>query len=269
MQAWLSFCGFVDEAAQQRRNFFSSDRFYNRVNRIRVVKHGYDYDFKWSSQEIDEDARPDAPPVAALLISYLCYQIAHTITPSTADHRKACIRKFGLSGKTREEQDAELINEPYWLAGLIKSAAPLLFAELCGFVLLRALGADFYDQAGKILRKTDMQPIFERLDFSQQQKATEDDAPSPTQTQIYAQLWCLFCDQVDRLAEDQAWKSSFLSQSSRPRFMYAPETRRRLLRGVEQLDRTCKTRKASFVWSEHFDASKGIFKGVADAIKRL
>jgi hypothetical protein len=49
----------------------------------------------------------------------------------------------------------------------------------------------------------------------------------------------LFNDLVERPSEDQAWRSSFFQQSSRPRFMYAPETRKRLLKNLEQYDKTC------------------------------
>jgi hypothetical protein len=38
MQSWLSFCGFVKEAVQRRREFFTSDRFYNRVFKQRLAQ---------------------------------------------------------------------------------------------------------------------------------------------------------------------------------------------------------------------------------------
>ncbi|MGY4424491.1 hypothetical protein ACVWY2_006940 [Bradyrhizobium sp. JR6.1] len=262
MQTWLSFCGFVNEAVQRRRDFFVSDRFYDRVFKVRISRHGFDYDFQWSSSKIDDDAAPDAPAVAALLISHLTYGLANSLIPSSRDHRRQCIARLNLEGKTREEQDLRLNDDPLWLAGLIRSAAPMLFTELCGFVLFRSLRTDLYTLAPKLLAKSDLKPLFERLEYDAIARVVEREDPTPKSNELFSQLWLLFNDLVERLAEDQAWKNSFFQQSSRPRFMYSPETRKRLLKNLEQYDKTCASRGLKMVWSEHFDQSKGIFKAV-------
>src|SRR5206468_2241844 len=149
-------------------------------------------------------------------------------------------------------QDMALNEEPFWLAGLIRSAAPMLFTELCGFVLFRALGSEYYTLAPHLLRKSDLQSVFEKLEFAGIERVTRSDAPTPTRVELFSQMWCLFNDIVERLAEDQAWKNSFFTQSSRPRFMYSAETRKRLLKNVETMDKTCATRGLKEPWSEHF-----------------
>jgi hypothetical protein len=116
MQTWLSFCGFVNEAVQRRRDFFVSDRFYDRVFKTRITKHGFDYDFSWGNSNIDEDAQPAAPSASTLLISYLTYQLANALIPTGREHRQQCVERLGLHGKTREEQDVILNEDPYWLA---------------------------------------------------------------------------------------------------------------------------------------------------------
>ena len=118
----------------------------------------------------------------------------------------------------------------------------MLFTELCGFVLFRSLGDELHTAANKLLSKTDLRPLYERLDSSEIETLVNSNDPMPKSHQIFSQLWLVFNDLVERLAEDQAWKSSFFQQSSRPRFMYAPETRKRLLRNLEQHDKTCSSR---------------------------
>jgi len=269
MQTWLSFCGFVNEAVQRRRDFFVIDRFYDRVFKSRINQHGYDYEFQWGSSKIDDEASPEAPAVSALIISHLTYRLANSLIPSSREHRQQCIARLGLGGKTREEQDLALNDDTLWLAGLIRSAAPMLFTELCGFVLFRSLGTQLYSVAPKLLTKTDLEPIFSRLDDSAVEHLAHSDSPAPKENEIFSQLWFVFNDLVERLAEDQAWRSSFFQQSSRPRFMYSPETRKRLLKNLEQYDKTCASRGLKMVWSEHFDQSKGVFKSVSKLAKSL
>jgi hypothetical protein len=267
MQTWLSFCGFVNEAVQRRRDFFVVDRFYDRVFKARFNNHGFDYDFQWGSSKIDDESSSEAPAVAALLISHLTYRLANSLIPTGREHRQQCITRLNLVGKTREEQDLRLNDDPLWLAGLIRSAAPMLFTELCGFVLFRSMGTNLYSIAPKLLDRTDLKPLFERLDDSQIETIVLSESPTPKGHEIFSQLWLVFNDLVERLAEDQAWRSSFFQQSSRPRFMYSPETRKRLLKNLEQYDKTCASRGLKMVWSEHFDQAKGIFKSVERAAK--
>jgi hypothetical protein len=269
MQSWLSFCGFVNESVQRRRDFFSSDRFYDRVFKTRMTKHAFDYEFQWSNSKIDEDAASEAPTEHVLLLSHLTNSIANELIPTSRAHREQCIHRLGLQGKTREEQDVALNEDSTWLAGLIRAAAPMLYTELCGFVFFRGMGSELYNASPKLLRKTDMGAVFERLDVSGIRSRVTDSTPVPDKHELFSQLWLLFNDLVERLAEDHAWRSSFFQQSSRPRFMYSVETRKRLLKMVEQLDKTCATRRLNMVWSEHFDGAKGIFKAVSTITRNL
>jgi hypothetical protein len=145
----------------------------------------------------------------------------------------------------------------------------MLFTELCGFVFFRALSNDFYRLAEKLLLKSDLKPVYENLDFGPIAELVSKGTPNPKKTDIFGQMWLLFNDLVERLAEDQAWRSSFFQQSSRPQFMYQSDTRQRLLRTIEQLDKTCASRRLNMIWSEHFDAAKGIFKAVGQAVRSL
>jgi hypothetical protein len=140
---------------------------------------------------------------------------------------------------------------------------------LARLVLFRGLGPDLYSLAPKLLAKTDLQPLNERLDSSSIQSLVNSASPTPGRKDLFSQLWLLFNDLVERLSEDQAWRSSFFQQSSRPRFMYAPETRKRLLKNLEQYDKTCANRRLNLVWSEHFDSSKGIFKAITESTRAL
>jgi hypothetical protein len=99
MQTWLSFCGFVNEAVQRRRDFFIVDRFYDRVFKARLLRHGYDYDFQWSNPKIDDEAVPEAPSVPALLLSHLTYTLANDLIPTNKEHRQQCLLRLNLIGK--------------------------------------------------------------------------------------------------------------------------------------------------------------------------
>ena len=160
-------------------------------------------------------------------------------------------------------------SQPFWLAGLIKSAAPLLYTELCGFVFFRVLGTDLYQFAAALLRKTDLRAVGDNLNFSEIERLNQNDVRSPKRIEIFTQLWCLFDSLVERLAEDETWRNSLFIQSSRPRFMYSTATRGRLIKMLDSFDRTCRQRALNEVWSEHFDSAKGIFKAVAEAVRKL
>ena len=163
-QTWLSFVGYVDDAAQRRRLIFDDKKnHYNRIFNQRMTRHAFDYDYKFSNERIEEETLPSSPTPEALLLANLTYRVAKNLVPSAIAHKKAMIEKYGLAGKSPKEQDEALTSKSEYISGLAMASGPFLFTELCGFVLLRCFGGDFYEKAGKILKQSDLECVHRDL----------------------------------------------------------------------------------------------------------
>ena len=163
-QTWLSFVGYVDDAAQRRRLIFDEEKgekssHYNRIFNQRMARHAFDYDYKFTTDKIDEELQFASPSPEALLLANLTYKLAKNIVPSASAHKRAMIDKHGLSALSPKERDDALANRTEYISGLAMASGPFLFSEMCGFVLLRSFGTDLHSVAGDLLRKTDMAKI--------------------------------------------------------------------------------------------------------------
>ena len=76
----------------------------------------------------------------------------------------------------------------------------------------------------------------------------------------------MFLDILGDLVEDNTWKNEFLETSSKPRFMYRRDTRRRIIERANSLNEVAARKRVKEVWSDHFDDAGGVFKAVREGI---
>jgi hypothetical protein len=263
-QTWLSFIGFVDEAAQKKAEIFSSDRVYRRVFQSRPIKHAGQYEIGAATERLDEEAKPFAPSAEAMLLAFLSYQLAKKMVPSQRAHRQSMINELNLSSMTEAKQDEKLREHPSFISGLAIAASPFLFCEFIGYVLFRAFGEKIYDVSRKILTGTDMKEMFELFDNSL--FAGKVKSKTYVRSDIFVQLWLMFVDIINDMVQDANWRNDFYETSSKPRFMYRRETRRRIIERANTLDEVGARKRIRDVWSDHFDDAGGIYKAVRDLV---
>lgn len=252
-QHWLSFIGYVEDAAQRRKLIFDNADFYNRIFRTRVKKHAFDYGFEFNGPTVEQDQIPQAPSADALLLAHLTYRVAKESLIPTVKLRAQLIEKNRWSSLSDDEINRRLTSDSAYVTGLALNAGPFLFVEMCGLLFLRAFGADLYNGAAKaLLERTDLADISSRLDYEpiKRKVGTE----SYEKSDLFCALWLLFKDVVKtELAESEQWKNAFLTESSKPRIMYRVPTRRRIIERVIDLDLRAEKRALNCDFSLHID----------------
>lgn len=264
-QHWLAFVGYVEDAAQKRRLIFDDQEYYKRIFRSRVTKHAYDYGFEFGNAAALEDIIPSAPSADALLLSTLIYRIAKENVTTSVKLKAKMVQDRKYSALSPEEVDKRLTSDPDYVTGLALSAGPFLFIEMCGLIFLRAFGPDLYGGAARsLLESTDMVDVYKTIDFEPMRVKIR--GKSCGKRDLFAALWLLFRNVVhSELADNEQWKNSFLTESSKPRIMYRAATRRRILERVIDLDRLAEQRALNYDFSENMD-NVGIFKYVRSIV---
>jgi hypothetical protein len=265
-QAWVAFTGYANEAVQRKRDLFIEDRFYDHAFKARPLKHGSECNFNFSDGRREGNYSQEAPLAESLLLAWLSNYIANDLTPSGRKHREECIVRLNLSGRKREEQDSRLNEDPQYLAGLIRTSASMLFAEMVGLILFRALGNEFYNKSRSALKTTDLSRVFTNIDVDHIRRVVTADTPIPDSSDLFSVLWLTYKYLTDAIAEDISWRNSFFQQSSRPRFLYSADMRRRLKDYVENFDARLSRLSMPFSWTGVLERSGGLFAYARKAI---
>jgi hypothetical protein len=267
-QHWLSFIGYVEDAAQRRKLIFDDQDFYSRIFRTRVKKHAFDYGFEFKGPTVEEDQIPSAPSADALLLAHLTYRLAKESLIPTAKLRTQLIEEHRWSNLSDDEINRRLTLDPAYVTGLALNAGPFLFVEMCGLIFLRAFGAGLYNGAAKaLLERTDLAEIYRRLDYEPIKRKIG--AETYEKSDLFCALWLLFKDVVkSELAESEQWTNAFLTESSKPRIMYRVATRRRILERVLDLDQRAEKRALNYDFSLHVD-NIGILNYVRSCVTEM
>jgi hypothetical protein len=188
-----------------------------------------------------------------MLLAHLTYRLAKQLVDTPAKVGEQMIVDREYADLPDDEVDKRLTEDPEYITGLALSAGPFLFTEMCGLLLLRAFGADLYSgKAKKILEKSDLKNVFRTLDFDSIKKMVE--TKEYSSTDLFTMLWLLFLDTVrTELAESDQWRNAFFTESSKPRYMYREQTRRKILQRVLNLDQRAQGRALNYEFSNYFD----------------
>lgn len=258
-QAWLAFTGYANEAVQHKRELFTNDRFYDHAFKSRPFQHGYTHDFSFAEGRKEGAISLQAPLAEALLLGHLCTRLANALTPGMRHHREASIARLRLIGRKKEEQDSALNDDAEWLAGLIRISASMLFAEMCGMVLFRAFGDQFYKAVPGILNKTDMVHLFKNLSADPIRAVVDAQAPNPGENSLFSLLWLTHVYLTNSIAADMSWRNSFFQASSRPRYLYSAPMRRLLQQYVQNFDNRLKGVGMPLNWTDALEKKGGLF----------
>lgn len=259
--SWLSFSGYSDIARNEKTKIFDNERLYNRCFNLRQKKHGYDYDYERNAPLDDESNINETQSSSVLLLASVINLTVKNLLPNKISVERKYVDKLSLSQATPEEQKAELIKDPEYLAELMMASCPLTFIEMFGFIFFQSNPDSHSALAKRILKESDLKEVFEAKDFNPlnekiYQKTLEKKDVFTSVYKMWNAIWQEF-------ATSSNWRTELLSNSSRPSFGYGLDNRKNLLNRVNEFHEISSTNGISKPWSSIFDEHKKI-KGILD-----
>jgi hypothetical protein len=132
--SFLSFSGFSDIARNKKSQIFSDDRLYKRIFESQLKKHGYDFNYSYSTAVEADEVVEIIPAASEMLLSALVYLTSKQITPSSADIKFKFAKKLKIENEPPEKQQSYLLDDPEYLASLMLCSSPLLMTEVYGYL---------------------------------------------------------------------------------------------------------------------------------------
>src|SRR5262245_7391318 len=109
--------------------------------------------------------------------------------------------------------------------------------------------------------------MYSRYDVGPIQSTVLNDPPSPSPKDLSAVLWLTFEHVTNSIAEDISWRNSFFQQSSRPRFLYSADMRKRILQYVDNFDQRLSRGPLPLTWTSILERSGGLYSFVRATAK--
>ncbi len=270
-QAWLAFIGFAEEAQQNKKVIFESEKMYAVAFELPPKMHASNLGFKFSNT--DSDGEKQSPPAEGLLFAFLLWKTINAILPSKAEHRKACIRELKASGiikdedARREAQNQALSEYEPYLIGTIQRSWIFLFVELVGFILFRQYGDDWLKKFPEILERTDVKNIWRNRKLESIKEAYARKKRSDIkETDIVAKSLLLFESLVEHLVKvKDLGKRYNKTTGSRSRFLTHADRRTEIVERVVKLDALLRDQESlGEPWSAHAEKKQSLYKGIID-----
>ena len=96
-QAWLALIGFSEQAVDQRRHLFSSDRnYYDLIFLNRTSRHGKDYKHRIADPKVLQDAATQSPTGEGMLVAYLVREFARNVVRSRKENREEAVSRLDI-----------------------------------------------------------------------------------------------------------------------------------------------------------------------------
>lgn len=200
-----------------------------------------------------------------MLASYLAREFARKAAPTPKENREKAAKRLGIeTGKVpREQVQALLLKDNEFIRGQVLNGMSFEFAELLGFILYRALGADLAVAGPNILSNGSFPSLSEQLDFDLVKKRIWDQEFE--EKDVLAVVWWVFLHVLDEMIGG-GWRSSYLVASNKIRFLHSSETRKRLHEGAVQLHKFTERTELTRTWAVGMKPGKGLFGLVRAAL---
>ena len=254
--AWLAFTGYCDIARSEKTKIFENSRLRQRAFELIPGKHGYDYNFERNAPFSDETSIDEYPYASMLLVASLCHNTLKNVLPSKKQTDEKYIRKYGLEKLTKEQQQANLLEQADYLAELMMVSAPLTFVELCGYVFLKSVNGNYDNFANSVLSSPGFKEVFEAKDYNKIKDSISDETIE--EGDFFVGMYFLWKYMWEEMASSSVWRGAMLADSSRPSFAHKRENRSKMLERVNELERVIQTSALNKPWSMNFDKHKTI-----------
>jgi hypothetical protein len=266
-QEWLSFIGFAHEAVNEKKELFSSQRFYDLIfNRI-TLHHGFDYGF--SRERAVGDSEERSPDPSVMLTAFLAHRFAEEIPPSASQNRQEAKTRLSdregtdFSAMTRAEVDARLSLDDKFVLNQALKGMSFLFIEFVGFVFFRALGKEMHQYGQRVLKNHSLALLANDYDIETVRERINTETNDPYD--VLAVLWFVFVETIEDML-NSSWGSSYRAANIKVRFIYSKETRERLHREIQNTDEYMKKRTVKKPWAIGVEEGQGLFDFVRGCI---
>ena len=261
-QSWLAFVGFAEEANHARRQIFENETWYEFVFLHSSKKHGAEYGYKL--QEAQADSVESAPRPDIMLAAFLMREFAKAVTPNPKQNKNAAIERMNLNASLpKDELETRLAKDHEYVKWQVISGMSLLFVEFCGYVLFSAFSNDLRQPAGAILQNGSLHQLQTSLAYEEvadrvAQSSFEEDDILPT-------MWHLFIYAVDELV-GSGWMDGYRQATSRNRYTYSSDTRKRLHKTVQDVHQYTVKRQLIKPWASGIKVGPGLFGFIRDVL---
>lgn len=259
-QTWLAFIGFSHEAVHEKRYIFEDDRLYGLSFLHRAPQHGCSYKFHLANAV--EEWTPEAPSHEMMLVSYLARQFAKEVSLSTKENREATCQRLGINpdNTLKEHLEIALAEDSEYVLEQVLSAMTYVFVEFFGHLLFTAFGETTHDLGHKLLANRSLNYLYRTNNFEPVVRSVRNDRFETGDALITS--WHAFCHVVNQLLGG-SWKQSYQAARSRTQFNHSPETRMRIYRELENLDKFMQKSQLTQSWAVGIPANTGIFDYLA------
>ena len=263
-QNWLAFIGFSTEAINEKRIIFDRDEYYGLIFLRRTARHGYDYDFKLTSDSrVWSEAEAGSPKPEAMLVAHLCREAADRLALGRRENRDRAVARLGITSMPRDEQDRALDVDPEYQQQKILRGMLTLFSEFVGFVLFRALDEQFHEAAGNLLSNGSLAAVTEIYEFGPLSTRHRD--RTFTKDDLIIILYRAFEHCVGQLYESN-WLRGYNDAPVKNKYIYSVRTRRQLLEELVELDKRFARTEWIRDWADGFNEAKGVFAYVREVL---
>jgi len=259
-QTWLAFVGFSDEAVHKKKYIFEEDEWYTLIFLSRTTKHAAEYNHQFSLAR--EEWLTQAPSHAMMLVSYLARQYARAVTLSGKENRELACQRLNIDPQSisKEELEVLLAQDSNYVLELVLSAMTFVFVEFLGYLLFKALKSDVHDAGFRLLQNGSLKHLYETADFetvAQKVRTEQTEADD-----VMAICWHVFRHTVDQLMAGP-WRQSYQAARSRTRFNHSVDTRTRIYREANELNKFMEKGQLTRAWAAGIPSTMGLYQYLA------
>lgn len=256
-QTWLSFIGFSDDAVHKKRFIFDEDDWYNLAFLHRTRVHASEYGFRLTQAQ--EDWKDEASSPSLMLVSYISRELAKQASLSSRENLELTCRRLDIDQKTtpKEELENKLVRDEDYLLEQVISGMSFVFVEFFGYLLYHALGSKIHDSGRQLLENRSLKYLKETGDLesvvskARQQKIEAGD--------LLLIAWFAFRHTIHQLMAGP-WKQSYQTARNRSRFNHSVDTRTRIYKQVNELDKFMEKSQLTQVWAANIPSQTGLFQ---------
>lgn len=255
-QSWLAFIGFSEQAVDQKRYLFSTDKtFYDLIFRHQTVQHGAKFNHSMKDA-IEKESLQKTPTGEGLLIAYLAGQFAKRVIPSRKDNRIIAVKRLKLESKARAEQDLILEEDSQYQLGLMLRSMIFLFTEFFGYLMYASFNTGIHLKFSSLLRNRSLAKLHKTGDF----EAVKQDYESKliAKDDILLTTWELYQRCVEQMIYGKTWLAARRAAPNVSKFMYSSQTRDPLYKELHAANEFIAGPGLSRLWAVGMNESKGI-----------
>ena len=258
--SWLAFIGYSEQAKHMRKQFFSTNYYYDAIFSKMPNSHGVDLNFQNLSKKIISDHfSNDEPPSNGLLFAFLLGEFTENI--------RMTIPK--IKEKVAQEIEKPITNignnvfeyETY-IIEYLKSAGHYLYVQMMGYLLFKRYGDKLRGKFDVLLQKTDMVDIYKNYDFNQIKKTLEHEEFEKSNS--IAISWAVFHHIIASLvSKDHRWRENF-TKTPNSNYIYSQTTQKSFFKELNTIIESFERKRIIFAdsWAYFMNSNKNFYLGI-------